>query len=208
MRQRYWNRYIDEDGQWSSPGASPPPGEDLAALRSGLGHEALTVPKLWPFYTAEPDPEGERFGTASGAQHAEHAALGLFGLHQQSQRIPMHRRDVGMGTALLALRRADPDNVKAVDRRVSALVTSNSLPALRYRLRGMVIHLRDAKQPLDYDRLVRDFEAWSWPDGRRRVRRSWAQGYQRWTDDKRPGDQAAPGPDNRTDKRQAEKENR
>jgi len=207
MTQRYWNRYIDKDGNWSTSSKRPPPGEELAALRAGLGREALTVPKMWPYYTAEPTAEGERFGTASGEQQAEHAALALFGLHQQSQKIPMHRRDVGMGAALLALRRADPDSVKSIDRRVSALVTSTSLPALLHRMRGLVIQLREARQPLDYDRLVRDLEGWPWPDGRRRVRRSWAQGYQRWADAERSDDQT-PNPQNRSNEQRADKENR
>ncbi|MBF6189038.1 type I-E CRISPR-associated protein Cse2/CasB [Nocardia farcinica] len=198
MAQRYWSRFIDEDGSWNSPD-NRPPGEDLAALRAGLGREALTVPKMWPFYTVGPDPDGERYGTASIAQEAEHAALALYGLHQQSQTEPMHRPGVGVGTALLNLRRKDPDNVKPVDRRVSALVTSTSLTALLNRMRGLVTQLREAEQPLDYDQLVRDLHAWPRPDGRRRVRKSWAQGYQRWTDKTEP-DAAGDAPDNRISK--------
>lgn len=182
MTQHYWNRYIGQDGTWKTPG-KPPPGEDLAALRSGLGRDALTVPAMWPYYSVAPDPELERYGAASGSQQAEHAALALYGLHQQSQRIPMHRRDIGVGSALLALRRHDIGSAAAVDRRVSALATSTSVGALLHRLRGLITQLRDIGQPLDYDRLFRDLEAWPWPDGRARVRKAWAQGYQRWTDD-------------------------
>lgn len=199
MAQRYWSRFIDEDGNWSTP-SKRPPGEDLAALRAGLGREALTVPKMWPFYTARPDSDGERYGAASLAQQAEHAALALYGLHQQSQAIPMHRPDVGVGTALLNLRRKEPDNVKPVDRRVSALVTSTSLTALLNRMRGLVTQLREIQQPLDYDRLVSDLYAWPWPDGRRRVRKSWAQGYQRWTDDTTDPDADGTAADNHISK--------
>ncbi|MGY4100753.1 type I-E CRISPR-associated protein Cse2/CasB [Nocardia sp. R16R-3T] len=183
MTQRYWKRHLDKDGDWKVKDASPP-GAELAALRAGLGRPALTVPKMWPFYTVEPDPELERFGAASPGQEAEHAALAFYGLHQQSQQTPMHRHGVGLGSALLVLRRHDRRSADAVDRRVSALVTSTSVPALLGRLRGLVTQLRDIHQPLDYDRLMGDLEAWPWPEGRQRVRKTWAQGYQRWDDEK------------------------
>ncbi|WP_433593979.1 type I-E CRISPR-associated protein Cse2/CasB [Nocardia sp. CA-145437] len=186
MAQRYWNKYISgETGKWTEV---LPPGEDLAALRSGLGREALTVPKMWQFYsvTAEPDGDLERFGAANTRQQAEHAALTLFGVHQQSQRVLMHQRDAGLGTALRALRRHDKSSGDAVDRRVEALVTSTSVAMMTYRLRGLVIQLRDIGQPLDYDRLVNQVERWHWPAGRQSVRKGWAQGYQRWGDPTEP----------------------
>ncbi|WP_228567116.1 type I-E CRISPR-associated protein Cse2/CasB [Nocardia sp. SYP-A9097] len=180
MPQRYWNRFIDNDtGEWKDP-KKLPPGEDLAALRAGLGRDVLTVPKMWPFYTSPVDDELARIGEASARQRAEHAALALYGLHQQSQRIPMHRKNIGLGTALLALRRHDNASTQAVDRRVAALATATSVPALLMRMRGLVGQLRDIRQPLDYDRLLTDLAVWPWPDGRQRVRRSWAQGYQLW----------------------------
>jgi CRISPR system Cascade subunit CasB len=95
----------------------------------------------------------------------------------------MHRRGIGVGSALLALRRYDTGAAAAVDRRVTALATSTSVAALLHRLRGLITQLRDIDQPLDYDRLCGDLEAWPWPDGRTRVRKAWAQGYQRWTDE-------------------------
>lgn len=181
MTQRYWNRYVDKNGNWK--GGNEPPGEDLAALRTGLGRTALTAPRMWPYYTVLADPELERYGNTSRAQQAEHAALALFGLHQQSQSTPMHRRDVGLGSALRALRRHETSSAAAVDRRVSALATSTSQAALLDRLRGLVTQLRGIHQPLDYDRLFRDFEKWPWPSGQKRVRVAWAQGYQRWDDE-------------------------
>jgi CRISPR system Cascade subunit CasB len=178
MAQRYWNRFIREDTRKQEL----PPGEDLAALRSGLGREALTVPKMWPFYTITADESEhlERFGDVSPEQQAEHAALALFGVHQQSQKILMHEPGVSLGSALRTLRGHTKYSPEAVDRRVSAMVTSTSVPMLTYRLRGLVTQLRDIAQPLDYDQLWYDLKAWSWPDRRQRVRTRWAQGYQRW----------------------------
>ncbi len=142
----------------------------------------MTVPKLWPFYTITPDENAnlERFGDVTAGQRAEHAALTLFGVHQQSQKILMHIPDVGLGSALRALRGHDKYSVDAVDRRVSAMVSSTSVSTLTYQLRGLVTQLRDIKQALDYNRLLRDLEDWHWPDRRQRVRTAWAQGYQRW----------------------------
>ncbi|MFF5037940.1 type I-E CRISPR-associated protein Cse2/CasB [Nocardia salmonicida] len=180
-RGRYWNRFIDcASGEWTK---TLPPGEDLAALRAGLGRDALTVPKMWPYYTVMPDGDSdlERHGRSTTHQNAEHAALALFGAHQQSKRTLMHRPGAGLGSALRVLSAHDKSSSSdAVDRRVAALVASSSVPTLTYRLRGLVIQLRDIEQPLDYDRLFHEIEQWHWPDGRQRVRTGWAQGYQRW----------------------------
>lgn len=180
MAQRYWDRFTDDGAEGRN--GELPPGEDLAALRTGLGRDALTVPKMWPFYTITPERSSdlELFRDVSAGQQAEHVALALFGVHQQSQRALMHVAGIGLGTALRALRGHGKYSADAVDRRVSAMVTSTSVPTLAYRMRGLVIQLRDIKQPLDYNRLVRDLERWCWPDQRPRVRKGWAQGYQRW----------------------------
>lgn len=176
----YWDQFVDNSsGKWSAKGGLPP-GEALAALRAGLGRPALTVPKMWQYYTTNGGEHAEIFGTSAPAQDAEHAALALFGLHQQSQRTLMHERGIGMGTALLRLRQAGVRSADAVDRSVGALVTSTSVAAVCARLRGLVPQLRSIGQPLDYTMLMRDLERWKWPDGRQRTIRSWAQGYQRW----------------------------
>ncbi|GAA0505943.1 MULTISPECIES: type I-E CRISPR-associated protein Cse2/CasB [Streptomyces] len=175
---RYWAQYVRTDGTWRmdprSKAPMEPPGEDLAALRSGLGHTAATVPALWPFYTSPTD------GQVTPELEAEHAALSLYGLHQQSQRRPMHKPRASVGEALRALRRSDRFSEEAVDRRVAAAVNATSVPTLVYRLRGLVTQLRTIGQPLDYDRLLRDIKDWHHPESRRRVRRSWGLAYHTW----------------------------
>jgi len=151
-----------------------PPGEDLASLRSGLGHPAGTVPALWPFYTSPTD------GRMTQELEAEHAALSLFGLHQQSQRQPMHKHGVSVGAALRALHHSDRFSAEAVDRRVAAAVNTTSVAALVYRLRGLVPQLRSIGQPLDYDALLRDIKHWHHSESRRRVRRDWGLAYHSW----------------------------
>lgn len=170
---RYWTQRVRSDGSWRNERIKAP-GEELAALRAGLGHSAGTVPALWGFYTSPTD------GQVTPELEAEHAALSLYGLHQQSQSQPMHKRGVSLGAALRGLRHNDRFSGEAVDRRVAAAVNTTSVPALVYRLRGLVTQLRAIKQPLDYDRLLQDIKGWHHPEARRRVRRSWGLSYHSW----------------------------
>lgn len=176
----YWNRYIDENGSWRS--ARRPPGEDLAALRSGLGREPGTVPAMWRFHQEEVRNDArERDPWPSRRFIAEHHALTLYGVHQQSRDDPAHRPGVGVGQALRALHatsRAE-DASKAIDRRFYAAVTATTSGELAYHLRGLVRMLRGLKvpAPLDYDQLVRDLASWEGPERRERVRRKWGLDY-------------------------------
>ncbi|MFD7713506.1 type I-E CRISPR-associated protein Cse2/CasB [Streptomyces sp. NPDC059786] len=182
---RIWHRYIAADGTWRSPkdtaAAQRPPGEDLAVLRRGLSRPAGTVLEMFPFYTCPVDDFAARRGEVSAEQEAEHIALALYGLHQQSQDRPMHRGGVGLGRAMLALRRHDRTSDEAVDSRFQQAFSATSTAALLVRLRGLVTQLKDIKQPLDYDRLVLDVHDWNRPEARSRVRRRWGLDYYGWT---------------------------
>ncbi|WP_405889427.1 type I-E CRISPR-associated protein Cse2/CasB [Streptomyces sp. NBC_00133] len=177
----YWIEYVRTDGAWRTDpvtgGPKRPPGEDLAAMRSGLGSNAWQVPALWPHYRIPVDDRLARVGKVSPAQEAEHAALALYGLHQQSQDQPMHRPKVGFGQALRAVRTSGRFSEEAVDRRMEGLASATSVPVLVYRLRGSVEQLRTIKQPLDYTQLMKDIAAWHRPQSRLRVRRNWGLGY-------------------------------
>jgi CRISPR system Cascade subunit CasB len=140
---------------------------------------------MWPFYTCAIDDWRARRGEVSDEQKAEHAALALFGLHQQSQRTPMHKPGVNLGQALRALRQNEKFSEQAVDARVAAAVTATSVPPLLMRLRGLVTQLRTIAQPLDYDQLLDDIDSWHWPDARQRVRRKWGLGYHVWAEPQR-----------------------
>ncbi|MEU8271728.1 type I-E CRISPR-associated protein Cse2/CasB [Sphaerisporangium sp. NPDC049002] len=184
MATRYWNR-VASDGTWLMDARTqrpigPPPGEDLAAMRAGLGRQFGEVPKLWPHYTCEINDELARRGETSFEQRAEHAALALYGLHQQSKSVSMHRPDVRLGRALSQLRNSDRFSPKAIDDRVEAAATTTTFDALLIRLRGLVDLLRTINQPLDYDHLMRLVHDWQYDDGRRAARRQWAMDYQVW----------------------------
>ncbi|MCD0452842.1 type I-E CRISPR-associated protein Cse2/CasB [Actinocorallia sp. API 0066] len=190
MTLYYWNR-IDAEGEWSKTGlfSGPPPGEDLAAMRAGLGRGFGEVPRLWPLYRSPVDDEQAKHGWVSVDQQAEHAALSLYGLHQQSKQRSMHRPGVRPGIALLRLRQHGKFSEDAVDRKVNAAATTTSPEALLISLRGLVDLLRTIDQPMDYDALRRLVRDWHHEDSRRRARRQLAVDYQAWT--KQPDGDAA-----------------
>ncbi|MFE7132688.1 type I-E CRISPR-associated protein Cse2/CasB [Streptomyces sp. NPDC057638] len=184
-KARIWHQYVALDGNWRRKGGTPaerrPPGEDLAVLRRGLSSPAGTVLEMFRFYTCPVDDFAARRGEVSSAQEAEHEALALFGLHQQSQDRPMHRDGVGLGRAMLALRLHATTSEEAVDARFQQAFSTTSTAALRLRLRGLVTQLKGIRQPLDYDRLADDLHDWARPDTRSRVRRRWGLDYNAWT---------------------------
>lgn len=180
MAQRYWNKYVGPDGAWRDK--RRPPGEDLAVMRTGLGRDAGTVPALCRYYTCEIDDWAARRGEVSIEQAAEHAALALFGLHQQSKTRPMHRPGIPLGKALRKLRENGKFSQQAVDARVDAAATATNVTALLMRLRSLIDQLRTIDQPLDYDQLMKLIHDWHSTDGRQRARRKWAVDYQVWID--------------------------
>ncbi|MGJ6968825.1 type I-E CRISPR-associated protein Cse2/CasB [Streptosporangium sp. G11] len=196
---RYWTRYIAADGTWRRKEGRPP-GEDLAALRAGLGREAGTVPALWPHYRSPVDDHLARDSQVSPEQKAEHAALALYGLHQQSRSEPMHHSGVRLGQALRRLHQSGKFTQEAVDRRVNAAACATQVSALLTHLRGLITQLRTIGQPIDYDQLMADIRAWQRPDTRQRARRRWGLDYYGWSrpndetpadGDSSPGSQAA-----------------
>ncbi|GAA0551062.1 type I-E CRISPR-associated protein Cse2/CasB [Actinomadura livida] len=198
MTQRYWNR-IATNGDWlaydprNGRPLGPPPGEDLAALRAGLGRDAGEVPTMWRFYTCPVDDRLAQRGQVSVEQRAEHAALAFYGLHQQSKRISMHHPKRPLGMALHRLRASGRFSAQAVDTRVNAAATTTNPAALLMRLRGLIDQLRVISEPVDYDGLMQLIQDWHYEDGRRRARRRLAVEYQVWAqqDDVAAGDNGA-----------------
>jgi CRISPR system Cascade subunit CasB len=162
-RTHYWQRFTAE---------RRPPGDELAALRRGIDREAGTVPALWPYYTTLTED-----GRRTRALFAEHLALTLFAVHQQSKTLLMHRDGIGLGTAVLCLKRSGSFSDDAVDRRFAAAATATSLAELAVHLRGLVTQLRGITQPLDYSRLARDLRDWQTPERAAAVRRHWGGQY-------------------------------
>lgn len=172
-RRYYWQRHTDGQGRWLT--GESPPGADLAALRRGLGKDPGAVPEMWRYYTTL-NPAG----TWTPQLAAEHLALTLFAVHQQSKQDPMHRDGVvfAFGSAVRALhKKFSPD---AVDRRFAAAATATSPNELGMHLRGLVSQLHDIGQPLDYTLLLADLVAWHNPARIPAVRRRWGSQYFAW----------------------------
>ncbi|MEV7782973.1 type I-E CRISPR-associated protein Cse2/CasB [Kitasatospora sp. NPDC088351] len=182
--RRYWDRYTAPDHTWRIDPLSGqprrPPGEELAALRSGLGRPVMDSPKMWPHYRSQVNDVLALRDEVSDEQKAEHAALALFGLHQQSQAQPMHRQGVKLGGALRHLRQSGKYSEDALDTRVAQLAAATSVSALLVHLRGLITQLRTIGQPLDYNHLMADIQDWHSTDRRPQVRLKWALGYQAW----------------------------
>jgi CRISPR system Cascade subunit CasB len=163
-RRPFWERAHNGD---------LPDGADLAALRRGIGREPGSVPAMWPYYTTL-DPEGH----LTRQLRAEHVALTLFAVHQQSLPTPVHQAGIGLGKAVLALRDSEKFSPAAVDRRFAAAATATTLDEAAHHLRGLVRQLRQVQHGgFDYTQLWRDLVAWQSPDRVGRVRRRWGTQY-------------------------------
>lgn len=174
----YWEQTTDGNGNWRNSQRAP--GEDLAAMRRGAGREPGTVPAMWPYHAVELDDwlQRHRFTWSVPPEFAaEHHALALYGFHQQSVAEPMHRRDLGLGTAMLRFRQTGRASEQAVDRRFTAAATAADVSELAQHLRRLIALLRGAHQPLDYSRLFRDLVRYQLPAWQGRVRRTWGLEY-------------------------------
>lgn len=162
--------------------ASKSAGAEIAQLRKGVGQPAGSVPELWRYYAVAISDHEAATGEMPTGLVAEHAALTLFAVHQQSQSTSMHRQDEHIGTALRKLRSSPQfaDNPEALDRRVNAAATATSVTELVFHLRGLITLLRGQQFPLDYTRLTKDIAAWHDPDERARARRRWGANYYTW----------------------------
>jgi CRISPR system Cascade subunit CasB len=132
---------------------------------------------MWPFYT-ELNDEGQ----VTWALQAEHTALTLFAVHQQSRPKPMHVADIGLGRAVRALHTGEKAKFSqdAVNRRFAAAATATSTAELALHLRGLISQLNDIGQALDYSRLVKDLIAWQDVNRISQVRRRWGGDYFVW----------------------------
>jgi CRISPR system Cascade subunit CasB len=157
-------------------------GAVLATLRLGAGREPGDVSGLWRHYRVVVPDNVAALGTIHPDLAAEHVALTLFAVHQQSQNTRMHQTGSPLGTSLRALRvSAFKDNPEALDRRVNAAAATDSVKELAVHLRGLVKLLRDQQIPLDYTTLVEDLAGWHYQDARGRARRRWGAQYYVWT---------------------------
>jgi CRISPR system Cascade subunit CasB len=169
----YWAKFDPND---KGSGAA------LAQIRKGVGRPAGSVPELWRYHKAVISDYEAKHGVVSQPLVAEHAALTLFAVHQQSQEASMHLGDEHLGAALRKLRASKQfkDNPEALDRRVNAAATATSVAELVHHLRGLITLLRGQHLPIDYTQLAQDIADWHHPDTRARARGRWGAQYYTW----------------------------
>ncbi|MGP4050080.1 type I-E CRISPR-associated protein Cse2/CasB [Streptomyces sp. 2A115] len=170
--RRYWSAFV--------PG-HPRAGADLAALRSGGGRAAGTVPAMWPFYRTRISKPLRDKGALTRDLVAEHSALTVFGLHQQGRTTTLHVPGTTPGDACRALlARGSGTDHTAIERRLGALLTSLDAGELAHHLRGLVPLLRRAGIGLDYDDLCRALRYWDEPQRPQeqpRIRNRWDRDF-------------------------------
>ncbi|MEU5137485.1 type I-E CRISPR-associated protein Cse2/CasB [Streptomyces californicus] len=163
-------------------------GAELAALRSGTGREAGTVPAMWAFHSTRMASEWRDKGSLTRDLTAEHAALTLFARHQQTHVHPMHVRGNSPGTAAGRLAKKETGNAgegksaAAVERRFGALLTSADTDELVMHLRSLIPLLNKAGVGLDYTLLRAALHAWDdprRPDAVAAFRQQWDRDFHR-----------------------------
>ncbi|EIV92933.1 type I-E CRISPR-associated protein Cse2/CasB [Frankia sp. QA3] len=162
-RRHFWER--------DHPGGRPD-GADLAALRRGVGRAPGEAPQMWHYYTTL-----SADGGISRRLWAEHVALTLYAIHQQSLSVPAHQAGTGFGTAALRLHDSDAFSPDAVDRRFNAVATATTLDEAAYHLRGLVRQFRQVAIAFDYTALWHDLITWQSPERIGEVRRRWGSQY-------------------------------
>lgn len=151
-------------------------GPALAALRRGQGREAGTVPEMWRYYRELGD------GELSDELRAEHAALTVFGIHQQGQARRVHVPGRRIGESLRDLRLSGRYSDAAVDSRFTRAATATTALEVAHHLRGLVQQLNAAQVAgFDYTSLWHDLRRWDSAEHVGRVRRRWAGDYFRTT---------------------------
>lgn len=174
-RSRFWEEFDPQ---------APYAGAKLADLHQGLGEEPGTVPSMWPYHRAKVRDLTVERGLDDWSLTAEHQALTLFSIHQQSQTRSMHWPGVGLGKALRSLRFDKNSSEDAVDMQVRALVTADDTDELFEHLRAFIPRLKrleNGAQGVDYTKLYLDLQDWNFYEKRTPVRRAWAAQYSDWS---------------------------
>lgn len=160
----------------------------LAELRRGVGKEPGSVPQIWQYTHAE-DANGR---TSSWRENAVHLALTQWAMHQQSKTKQMHRQGQTFGGALRLLARGQdaqaPEKTPAY-RRMMALASARSLPAITTHARGLIGLLRAQEIGFDYDGWANDLYWIQVPGHAVDVQRRWGRDFYRLQDT--PGGLAA-----------------
>lgn len=149
----------------------------LARLRRAISSAPGSDPLVWqetmeglPVQFVGRDDEPSR------EEHAVHAAITLFAMHQQSQStFRAHKRGQVFGHAASQLGRAIGE--PPVLRRFQALATATSFEETLTHARGLISQFRSQKISLDYGRFAVDLAKLQDPRSADRVRLDWGRTY-------------------------------
>jgi CRISPR system Cascade subunit CasB len=154
---------------------------DLAQLRHTVPVGGTLHQVSWELFARGlPEQPPQAGDDPTPTELAAAAALAFYAQHQQSRRTTsMHRRgrDHSLGSAAHHVQRlVDSDGI---ERRMQALLRSQSIGPILEQLRALIGILRDREIPLDYARLATDLRAAQTPSGLRGVRVRWSRDFYR-----------------------------
>jgi len=179
-RQHVWIRYQHAPEHQSQ--------KLLIAARKAVATEPGTVPEVWPLYTSQD----------RGAIQAEHAAAGIWGIHQQGDPRPVHAArtdDVqyppNFGAACRKLFEAqfsgDPSIKSPLDtlaedtisKRLAVLSRTDEVAVAVAHITSLVRLMRSTGShiPFDYNDLYWALRNWNDPDKRTATMYRWSRSY-------------------------------
>jgi CRISPR system Cascade subunit CasB len=153
----------------------------LAALRSSIGRVPSKAAAVWPLiFEYMPDEYLSRNGELTCAERAILTSLQLYALHQQGNNENVNEEDRdklywNIGDSLSVMR--VKDDVKAIDRRFNAMITSSTFDELANHLRHLIKLLRaKGSSKVHYARLAEDLY-WFQLGKQEQMRLRWAKSY-------------------------------
>lgn len=142
----------------------------LAELRRSDPNEPGANPAIWPITLAElPETLAGRGEEPTPAERAVHAALALYGLHQQSHDDPTHQPGISLGRAVGRLARArsgDGSLDEATLRRFHQVALASDFGSRLYHLRGLITLMRSEKPTIALDYGLLGVDLWHLADPR------------------------------------------
>ncbi|WP_051196399.1 type I-E CRISPR-associated protein Cse2/CasB [Jonesia quinghaiensis] len=160
----------------------------LAALRRAAGKRPGETPEIWDITMsglAEYDQNPwvrrlQRSAPEAPTPHesAAHIVLCLYATHQQSQANNMNDPNTPLGRAIQRLHATGRES-GGLNKRFTALATSQDIDEAAFHLRGIVTLLRRQSIPLDYAQLARDLVNFQDPERRGQVLLRWSRDFHR-----------------------------
>lgn len=159
---------------------------NLALLRRGLGKQPFENPDLWGLVLDKlpkdllPEDYQKRRGCLSPAEEAIYAALTLYALAQQGKDTKtqnMHAEGNSVGKAVGLAAGSDPEQQARMLSKLKKVLSVRDHTAMERSLRSLIQILKEKEIRLDYAMLAADLYSYHFPEGKTRVRNSWAHDY-------------------------------